>query len=194
MNYQNELTKFKKKKVDLSKKELSKIDNDSLYTIYQKISEIKKSTNKNEKIGKKSVIKLDKINKHHEKLIRKMDKVSATNMNIKKNQDEKEKIIDKLIFVYNQLYTIKDFVDNYSDSEKWQNTLNKTLIKAEKEIEKIGLTKISSLGEKFDPEIHIQVDEKEKEDIKSGIIIEVIQNGFLYKGKVFKEAEVIVSK
>ena len=194
MNYQQELAKFNKKSVNISEDNLPQWADDSLYKINQKINELKETTHKNERIGKKSVIKLDQINKYHEKLIRKMDKVSDNNRKINEEKNEKEEIIDKLLFTYDQLYTIKEFVDNYSDSKKWQDTLDNTLKKVEKELKKIGLSKIPALGEEAEPDLHIIVDKKKKENIKKGQIIEVIKNGFFYKGNVFKEAEVITSK
>ncbi|MBI2577496.1 MAG: nucleotide exchange factor GrpE [Candidatus Wildermuthbacteria bacterium] len=50
------------------------------------------------------------------------------------------------------------------------------------------------IGKHFDPALHETVAEEEKEAAESGDIIEVMQKGYLYNGKVFRPAKVKVAK
>ena len=46
-------------------------------------------------------------------------------------------------------------------------------------LEKDGLKQIKALGEKFDPNFMQAMSTEKKEDIESGIVIEVLQNGYI---------------
>lgn len=50
------------------------------------------------------------------------------------------------------------------------------------------------IGKHFDPALHEAVAEEEREGMESGDIIEVVQKGYLYKGKVFRPAKVKIAK
>ena len=52
---------------------------------------------------------------------------------------------------------------------------------------------ISTVGKKFDPELHEAVGEEESEE-KEGVVIREVDAGYTMKGKVIKVAKVIVSK
>lgn len=61
-------------------------------------------------------------------------------------------------------------------------------------LEKDGLKQIKALGEKFDPNFMQAMSTEKKEDIESGIVIEVLQNGYIYKDRLLKPAMVKVSE
>ena len=46
-------------------------------------------------------------------------------------------------------------------------------------MEKFGITTIAPQGEKFNPELHEAVSMQEAEDVDSGIIVTVIQKGYV---------------
>jgi molecular chaperone GrpE len=59
-------------------------------------------------------------------------------------------------------------------------------------LKKEGVEEMKALGEKFDPYLHdaIKAETGEKEDK----VVEVLQKGYLFKGKVLRHAKVVVSK
>lgn len=61
-------------------------------------------------------------------------------------------------------------------------------------LEEQGIDEISCLEEKFDPNFHEAVEEVEVKDKESGIIIEEIQKGYKFHGKVIRPNKVKVIK
>jgi len=61
-------------------------------------------------------------------------------------------------------------------------------------LEEQGIDEISCLEEKFDPNFHEAVEEVEMKDKESGIIIEEIQKGYKFQGRVIRPNKVKVIK
>ena len=61
-------------------------------------------------------------------------------------------------------------------------------------LEKLGVKAINCKGKQFDPDFHNAVMLVEKEDVKSGTIVDEIEMGFTLSDKVVKYSQVIVSK
>ena len=59
---------------------------------------------------------------------------------------------------------------------------------------RFGLTKESSLGQKFDPEKHEAMELRFDEDKEEGIVLEEIQPGYFLKEKLVRPAKVIVNQ
>ena len=57
-----------------------------------------------------------------------------------------------------------------------------------------GLEQIESVGKSFDPLFHEAVETIEKEGAEPNVVLEEIQKGYLFKGKVLRPAKVKVSK
>ena len=58
---------------------------------------------------------------------------------------------------------------------------------------KEGLKLIEAKDKRFDPHLHEALFFEEKEDLEEHTVIEVIQQGYSYEGKVFRPAKVKVS-
>lgn len=78
--------------------------------------------------------------------------------------------------------------DKYKD---WLLGLKATIMQLEKTMEELGVTKIKTIGQPFDANLHEAVEETEAE--MDGIIREV-QPGFLLNGKLITPAKVVVGK
>lgn len=64
-----------------------------------------------------------------------------------------------------------------------------------KRLEKLGVTRIAALGEKFDPSSHDAVSMLEVDDpAQDGVVLAVVQEGFLLHGQPLREARVVVGK
>ncbi len=62
-------------------------------------------------------------------------------------------------------------------------------------LKKHGLEKIETKeGDKFDPAVHEALAEEEREDLETGTISKVMQNGYKIKDRVLRPAKVFVSK
>ncbi|MGM0500339.1 MAG: nucleotide exchange factor GrpE [Bacillota bacterium] len=192
MNYEAELKKFKKKKIKAENLEIN--EDKSISDILNEIDDLRDLSKNNNKISKKSVIQLSQVNNNIKNLQRRMDQLSESMNDNKIDKNEKELIIDKLIFVSDQLDIIREFVKDNLKSSEWQKTLDKTVSKTKREMEKIGLEKIYPENIKADPELHRAIDIANKKGIEKNIIVKVLKAGYLYQDQIIRKAEVIVNK
>ena len=77
-----------------------------------------------------------------------------------------------------------DFIEGVKLTEKQLNSIN----------EKFKITKVDSLNNKFDPNMHQAMFEIENEDEEEGTILQVIQDGFKIEDRLLRPALVGVSK
>ena len=61
-------------------------------------------------------------------------------------------------------------------------------------LEKNGISKIKSMNEKFDPNLHQAMMEVERDDLDEGIVVQEIQTGFMMHDRLLRPAMVGVSK
>ena len=61
-------------------------------------------------------------------------------------------------------------------------------------LEKNGISKINSINEKFDPNLHQAMMEVERDDIEEGIVVQEIQTGYMLHDRLLRPAMVGVSK
>jgi Molecular chaperone GrpE (heat shock protein) len=65
--------------------------------------------------------------------------------------------------------------------------------KLEAALKKEGVEEIESLGKPFDPKVHQAVMQEKSEDHDAGVVIQVLQAGYLLNGRVIRPAMVKVS-
>jgi molecular chaperone GrpE len=87
-----------------------------------------------------------------------------------------------------QVLTFAPVDEKYKD---WLTGLRATILQLEKAMEELGVTKIKTVGEKFDPIHHEAVEEVTGEP---GTVIREIQPGFMLNGRVVIAARVAVGK
>jgi molecular chaperone GrpE len=81
------------------------------------------------------------------------------------------------------------------DDEKykdWLTGLKATILQLEKSMEELGVVKIKTVGEQFDPTRHEAVEEVEGQE--AGKVIKELQPGFTLNNKVIIPAKVTVGK
>ena len=61
-------------------------------------------------------------------------------------------------------------------------------------LEKNGISKINSINEKFDPNLHQAMMEVERDDLDEGIVVQEIQTGYMMYDRLLRPAMVGVSK
>lgn len=91
---------------------------------------------------------------------------------------------------HHAIITIKDALDTES--------IKRGLLLIQKEFEDIltknGLTRIKSIGEKFDPHLHEAIEYIETEEHPEGVVIEEIRPGYMLNERLIRPAVVGVSK
>lgn len=114
----------------------------------------------------------------------------------KRTQSEKAGIYADA--VYDTLRGLLPIIDNlqyaakYSggDAEKVAEGLNMILSKLPETLEKLGIKAFGEAGETFDPALHNAVMHVEDESLGEGVIVEVLQQGYMYGDKVLRYAMV----
>lgn len=103
----------------------------------------------------------------------------------------KEMTVMRLIPSLQSLEQVLHFAPTDEKYKDWLTGLRATIIQLEKTMEELGVVKIKTVGNPFDPHQHEAVEEKESDT--DGIIQEV-QPGFMLNGKVIIPAKVVVGK
>ena len=86
-----------------------------------------------------------------------------------------------------------DFVD-HEVVKKLVTGVEMTSKELENVLEINGVNKIESLNEKFDPNIHQAIQKLETNEHEPGIVIEVIQDGYMIYDRLLRPSMVIVSQ
>jgi molecular chaperone GrpE len=61
-------------------------------------------------------------------------------------------------------------------------------------LNQIGLGRSAEVGQSFDSNLHEAVEVVEDKNLDNGVIVEVMEDGFLYHGKVINYAKVKVNR
>src|SRR3989344_2215810 len=77
--------------------------------------------------------------------------------------------------------------------QSWSDGVIKIVQQLEKTLLEIGVEKIKTVGEKFDPSLHEAVELVES-DQEAGRVVEEIQGGYKLNGKIMRPAKVRVAK
>lgn len=146
---------------------------------------------------------LKKCRKEKEEYLAGWQRAKADFINARKDEEKQREQIIKFanqMFVWDLLTVLDSFELALTASDKTSGNAENvfkgfSLIKLQFEdiLKKYGLKTVKSAGEKFNPEIHESVAEVDfgKE---SGIVVEEIQKGYTFHGKVIRPAKVKVSK
>ena len=116
----------------------------------------------------------------------------------KRSQKEKDSLygdikadtLSKFLPVYDNL--CRALAQNTED-EAYRKGVEMIMTQFEQTLEKLGVTKIESLGQTFDPNMHNAVMHVEDEEKGENEIVEVFQEGFLLGEKVIRFAMVKVA-
>ena len=169
---------------DEIKKELNM---DDLFQFMVNMKSDLKIINKN---SKKSILSIECLKED-------LNKNNKENFKLKKEVEEKKfneiKIYRKIILILDQIDNLQKFVLT-SDNKELLNSLEimKKIIR--KEMNEINLVEIKSMGELFNPELHkcIAVEEDDLKESKE--IIDVIEKGYMLRGKVIRVASVVIAR
>jgi len=117
----------------------------------------------------------------------------------KRSEQEKGEVIDfansalisNLLPIMNDLERAFASVPAEPGESNWTEGIKLIYNKFKATLEAQGLTEIEAEGEPFDPRLHEAVMQREGEE---GMVVEEIQKGYKFKGKVIRPSLVIVGK
>ena len=116
----------------------------------------------------------------------------------KRSQREKDGIyadaraatVEKFLPVYDNL---ERALSQQTTDEAFKKGVEMTMVQFNQTLEKLGITEIPALGEKFDPNVHNAVMHVEDESLGENEVVEVFQKGFKLNDKVIRFAMVKVA-
>ncbi len=128
-------------------------------------------------------------------------RIQAEMMNFKRRKEEEAAILKKYANedILKQLLQVSD---NFDRALSMENEENAEFLKGFKMISSNiknilkdnGVVEIEALNQEFDPSIHQAVLTEAKEGVDAGIVIEVLQKGYMYKDRVLRPSMVKVSE
>ncbi|MGB4362722.1 MAG: nucleotide exchange factor GrpE [Methanothermobacter tenebrarum] len=162
----------------------------------ENLKELEKCTRRLKELKKELSEKKDEI----EEYISHLQRLQADFENYKKQREKQEtqiieyaneKLILKLVEV---LEDMERAIDNCRSPRDFEDGLKLIYKKFNNILEKEGLQRIPTKGEKFDPFKHEAIQIENHEKYKNGEIIEEISRGYMLKDKIIKPSLVKVCK
>ena len=115
---------------------------------------------------------------------------------------------DKLEFIKyaneNLIFDFLPIIDNLEIAEKYikeakdfkavQDGVDMIQLQIQGFLKDIGLERIKTVGENFDPHIHEPIETEEAKDKKDGIIVAELKPGYKFNGKLLRPASVKIVK
>lgn len=159
---------------------------------------LKHDKKRNKKKESEELLKLtEELGKEKEKAMR----IQAEMMNFRKRKDEEvanmqkyanEDILKKLV----------NIIDNFERALNMKSDENKEFLKGFEMIytnilgilNENGVTEIECLNQPFDPAYHQAVLTEVRDETPPGVVIEILQKGYMYKDKVLRATMVKVSE
>lgn len=167
----------------------------------EKIKEVKNSQKKEPKKTHKDNKELDNLKNELALEKEKSMRIQAEMMNFRKRKEDEVANIRKYA---NEdiLLQLVSVIDNFERALSMENEENKEFLKGfqmiytniQNIITSSGVTEIDALNKEFDPNYHQAVLTEKRDNVESGMVIEVLQKGYLYKDKVLRPVMVKVSE
>jgi molecular chaperone GrpE len=143
---------------------------------------------------------IEKLKEQNQELTDNWKRTAADFENFKKRKEaerkelvefSKEITVIKLMPSLESLEQVLIYAPEDDKYKEWLTGLKATILQLEKTMEELGMVKIKTIGQPFDPHLHEAVEETAGAD---GEIIKELQPGFMLNGKVIIPAKVVVGK
>ena len=110
-------------------------------------------------------------------------------------QNYKAELLKKYLVILDDLeLAMRNKPEEGEDPTNWIRGIELILRKFESINQNEGLKKIEAEGQEFDPRYHQAISHEEDQNVESGKIIEVLQNGYMLGDRVIRPALVRVAK
>ncbi len=104
-----------------------------------------------------------------------------------------ETLIKKILPVLDSLERAVGSFDGKAENKSWQEGVDLTLKQFQNILKNEGLEVIPALNAPFDPQVHEAVSQEPGEQVTTPTVVEEMQKGYLYKGKLLRPALVKVA-
>ena len=145
--------------------------------------------------------KLEASEKKNEELKNQLLRTAAEYDNYRKRSQREadQKFNDGVSHAVTQILGILDTLDMAANAvcadENYKKGVMMTLDKAGAAFSAMGVEEIEAQDKPFDPELHAAVMQQQApEGVESGTVVQVLQKGYTYNGKVIRHAAVAVAQ
>ena len=118
---------------------------------------------------------------------------------LRREKMESRKKVKEVLYHILEIYDAQQQLLDIAAQQSWEDVVKKFVTRFSvvskimlQSLQRSGAVQINSLGHPFNYEYHEVVEEKYQADVPAGEIIEVRQEGFLYKGEVLRMAKVVI--
>ena len=146
---------------------------------------------------------IEELEKQKEEYLNGWKRERADFLNYKKEEMERisallkyanEELLLKILPVLDNIYLAEKQIPEDLKNHKWVEGILQLKNQISEFLKQEGVEEIKAVGERFNPNFHEVVGEKEVKDKEHGIIVEETQKGYTLFGKVIRPARVKISK
>jgi len=147
--------------------------------------------------------KIEELEKKNEDYLNGWKRAKADYINYKKEVDEGKKelmgfafasVVMQFLPVYDNLETAFKHIPKDLEKIEWTMGIENIKKQFESIMKDLGIEKMKTVGEKFNPEFHDAAAEEKKEGVEAGVIFEEIKAGYTMQGRTLVPARVKVGK
>jgi len=151
------------------------------------------------KQSQEKIIELEKqLNEYKDAYLRKAAEFENYKHRVDKEQSNLlkyagEAVIKNILPVYDDLERSLEHIGNESSFESLKKGVELVFEKFTKILNAQGVKKIEAKGKPFDVDLHEALMQQPAEGVDPHTVLEVIEQGYIYKDKVLRHAKVVVS-
>ncbi len=105
-----------------------------------------------------------------------------------------ESLVKDLLPILDNLERALGHADQQADEESLRQGLELIYQDLKKVLERYGLEAVEAEGNPFDPELHEAMMQQENADVEDNTVLQQLQKGYKFQGRLIRPAMVVVSK
>lgn len=105
-----------------------------------------------------------------------------------------ESLVKDLLPILDNLERALGHADQQADEESLRQGLELIYQDLQKVLERYGLEAVEAEGNPFDPELHEAMMQQENADVEENTVLQQLQKGYKFQGRLIRPAMVVVSK
>lgn len=143
--------------------------------------------------------KHDERDAYYDKYVRAHAEFENAKRRIEKDKNDylkyaNESFVIDLLPIVDSLEISEKHIKEAKDFKAVQEGVDMIHLQIQKFLKDIGLEKVKSVGEKFDPNIHDAVETVDAKDKEEGLIVEELKPGYTFNGRLLRPASVKIVK
>ena len=155
------------------------------------------------KQGESELDPLEAVSRERDELKNRFLRLAAETENYKKRTEREkaeflkranESLVKDLLPILDNLERALGHADQQADEESLRQGLELIYQDLKKVLERYGLEAVEAEGNPFDPELHEAMMQQENADVEDNTVLQQLQKGYKFQGRLIRPAMVVVSK